>query len=188
LQKYQTLRPSDPNGPLALGIANFRVDDDNAAIPWLKKAASYPSTAAEAHYYLGRVEQSQDHLDEAETEFTEALRSSPDQPNTLAELGRVAFLQRNYTEAASFLDRALKIDPDNYLANYALMQLYARTKDARREQQEKRFNQVKDNQDQQDSLSRRLFEIRRDDNSPAEKLPGTPQGDSGDTAQPAVKR
>jgi tetratricopeptide (TPR) repeat protein len=174
LKKYQSLQPNDANGLLALGIASFKLDDYNAAVSWLKQAAGHPSTAAEAHYYLGRAEQSQGHLEEAWKEFEEALRVSPNQPNILAELGRVALLQHNNEEAARYLNQALQVDPDNYLANYGLMQLYARTKDPRKEKQEERFNQVKDKQDQQELQSRRLFEIRRD-------------GESGDAAEPAVK-
>jgi tetratricopeptide (TPR) repeat protein len=174
LKKYQSLRPQDPNGPLALGITSFKLDDEKAAISWLTQATTAPSTAAEAHYYLGRIAQTQGRLEDSKNELEQALRYSPDQPNTLAELGRTAFLQHNNEEAARYLDRALKIDGDNYLANYGLMQLYARTKDPRKEEQEKRFNQVKDNQDQRELQSRRLFEIRRD-------------GESGDGAEPTVK-
>lgn len=165
LQKYHALRPQDPNGLMALGSTLFRAKDYEAATLWLKQAVQHPSTAAEAHYYMGRVARQEGHVSEALNELKESLRSHPDQPNVLAELGQIAVTQQKYTDASSYLDHAVQIDPDNYGANYGLLLLYARTGDPRRQQQAKRFEEVKGKKDALDLEMTRSFEIRRDGKS-----------------------
>lgn len=165
LQKYHTMRPHDADGVLALGSACFRAKDLDTAAVWLKQAAQDPSTAAEAHYYLGRIARQEGRLDAAIRELNESLKLRPDKPSVLAELGQIAVAQQRYTEASTYLEHALQLDPDNYAANFGLLQLYARTNDPRREQQAKRFEQVKEKRDAQDILMTRSFEIRPDGKS-----------------------
>jgi Flp pilus assembly protein TadD len=165
LQKYLKLRPQDPEGFLALGGALFRAKDYDNAISWLKQAALHPSTAAEAHYYLGRVARQEGRVSDAVGELKESLRLHPDQPSVLAELGEIAVTQNNNTDASAYLDRAVQLDPENYAGNYGLLQLYARTNDPRREQQTKRFEEVKGKKDARDLEMTRSFEIRRDGES-----------------------
>jgi len=171
LEKYHKMRPEDAEGLLALGGSLYRAKDYDNAISWLKQAAVHPSTAAEAHFYLGRVARQEGHVSEAISELKESLHLQPDQPSVLAELGQIAISQQNNAEAAAYLDRAVKIDPDNYAGNFGLLQLYARTNDPRREQQAKRFEEVKGKRDAQDLQMTRSFEIRRDgeSNHPAEQ-------------------
>ncbi|HEX8882268.1 MAG TPA: hypothetical protein VF749_19640, partial [Candidatus Acidoferrum sp.] len=49
----------------------------------------------------------------------------------------------NYEQADKLIQRALKIDPDHYEANFHLLMLYSRTKDPRQEAQAKRFEELK---------------------------------------------
>lgn len=165
LQKYHALRPQDPDGLLALGGAQFRAKDYDAAALWLKQAIQHSSTAAEAHYYLGRVARQEGRISEAISELKESLRLHPDQSSALAELGQIAVTQQNFAEASAYLDHAVKIDPDNYGANYGLLLLYARTDDPRRTQQAKRFEEIKDKKDARELEMTRSFEIRRDGQS-----------------------
>jgi Flp pilus assembly protein TadD len=165
LQKYHSLRPQAPNGLLALGGASFRAKDYATATSWLKQAAQHPSTAAEALYYLGRIARQEGRTSEAIHELKESLRLHPDHPSVLAELGQIALTQQNNAEASAYLDRAVQLDPDNYAGNYGLLLLYARTKDPRKEQQAKRFAEVKDKSDAHELEMTRSFEIRRDGKS-----------------------
>jgi tetratricopeptide (TPR) repeat protein len=165
LQKYHALRPQDPNGMLALGSALFRNKDYEGARAWLKQAIQYASTAAEAHYYTARIAREQGRVNEALRELKESLRLHPNQSNALAELGQIAVTQNNYADASAYLDQAVQIDPDNYGANYGLLLLYARINDPRRNQQAKRFEEVKNKKDAGELEMTRLFEIRRDGKS-----------------------
>ena len=160
LMRYHALRPRDPSGTLALGAANFRAKDHDAATNWLKQAALSAKTAAEAHYYLGRIARQESRLDDATAELKRSLALQPDQPDALAELGQISAQNRDFAQAATYFEQALHKDPDNYAANFGLLQLYARTGDPRREQQSRRFDALKTMKEEQDKQMMRMIEIR----------------------------
>jgi|CZKL01.1.fsa_nt_gi tetratricopeptide (TPR) repeat protein len=160
LDRYHSLRPKDPEGVLALGTANFRARDYTAASQWLRQAVSYEKTAADAHYYLGRIARQEGHRDEAISELKKSLALRPGQAETLAQLGLISTEARDLPQAASYFEQALRADPDNYSANFGLLQLYARTGDARRDQQSRRFDEVKNIKDERDRQMLRVIEIR----------------------------
>jgi tetratricopeptide (TPR) repeat protein len=163
LTKYHALRPTDPEGVLALGAANFRAKDFDAASQWLTQAVSNPKTAADAHYYLGRIARQEGRLDEATAQLKQSLALELDQPDTLAELGEISLQAGDFTQAAAYFDQSLRHDPDNYVANFGLLQLYARTGDSRREQQSHRFEEIKNLKEERNRQMMRGIEIRRDD-------------------------
>ena len=57
LNRFHELRPLDAAGDLALGSAYYRARDYETADGWLKNALRDGRTAAEAHFYLGRVQE-----------------------------------------------------------------------------------------------------------------------------------
>ena len=69
---------------------------------------------------------------------------------------------RDYSEATPCFERAIRLDPDNYAANFGLLQFYARAGDQRRDLQQKRFDGIKDKIEQRDREMMRTIEIRRD--------------------------
>jgi Flp pilus assembly protein TadD len=165
LNKFHSLRPRDEAGILALGIACFRAKDYDSALKWLKQAVPGKATAADAHFYLGRIARQEGHLDEAGREFKQSLSMRGDSADVLAELGQVYLANHNYSEATSCFERAIQLDLDNYAANFGLLQLYARTGDQRRDRQSKRFDEIKDKREQRDREMMRAIEIRRDTGS-----------------------
>ncbi|HVJ08415.1 MAG TPA: tetratricopeptide repeat protein [Acidisarcina sp.] len=165
LKKYHALRPQNPSGILALGTTYFRAKDFDTAIPWLKQATAFPKTAATAHYYLGRIARQQGRLEDALTELSQSVDLKPDQPEMLAELGQLYVQTHKYPEAEKQLTRALAISPDNYTANFSLLQLYARTGDSRREQQAKRFDEIKSKNETQYQEMMRILEVRPQEGS-----------------------
>jgi tetratricopeptide (TPR) repeat protein len=167
LEKYYALRPSDPAALLAIGTTYFRAKNYDSATLWLKRAASHNATAADAHYYLGRIARVQGHLDEAKHELEQANALAPDRPGVLGELGQVYIGRHEYSLAQTYLDRAVKEDPDNYGANFGLLQLYARTGDPRRENQSKRFDEIKSKDEEHYQEMMRTIELR------PERLPDT---------------
>ena len=160
LEKAHALRPGDPVPVLMLGTTYFRAKNFEAAGKWLTQAAGDPRTAAEAHGYLGRIARQEGRLDDAAKELTLANNLAPDRADVLAELGQVSIARKQFGEAQGFLDRAVKIDPENYLANFALLQLYARTADPRRDEQSKRFDTIKDKSEEQYRDMMRIINIR----------------------------
>ena len=143
-EKFLKLKPDDPRGKLAMGAALFRAKDYDAAIPWLKQSAAIPETATKAHYYQGAIALAEGRLEDGFAELQEALEGHADYVDALAELGRYYLMRKDYQQAEKQLQRALKIEPDHYTANFCLLLLYTRTKDPRQEGQAKRFDELKD--------------------------------------------
>jgi tetratricopeptide (TPR) repeat protein len=160
LQKYHALRPSDPTALLAIGTTYFRARNFDSASIWLKQAVAHDTTAADAHYYLGRIARAVGHLEDAKHELEQANTLTPDRPDVLGELGQVFIASHEYREAQTYLDRAVALDPENYGANFGLLQLYARTGDPRREEQSKRFDQIKSNDEQHYQEMMRIINVR----------------------------
>jgi tetratricopeptide (TPR) repeat protein len=160
LDKYHALRPSDPAGILKLGTTYFRMKDYEAAGNWLKQAAASETASAEAHYYLGRIARQEGQLEDAVAQLKQSVALKPDQPEVLAELGQVDVQLKKYAEAEKLLDRALSLDADSYPGNFGLLQLYARTGDARREAQSKRFDAIKGKSEEQYREMMRVIEIQ----------------------------
>ena len=160
LTRYHTLRPKDPQGLLALGSASYRAKDYDTASQWLRRAVASDRTAAEAHFFLGRIARQEGRIDEAISELKKSLALQPDQADALAELGSISVQRRDFTQAATYLEQALHKDPDNYAANFALLQLYAQTGDSRREQQSRRFDEIKSMRDERERQMMRAIEIR----------------------------
>jgi tetratricopeptide (TPR) repeat protein len=160
LQKYHALRPSDPTALLAIGTTYFRARNFDSASIWLKQAVAHDTTAADAHYYLGRIARAVGRLDDAKHELEQANTLTPDRPDVLGELGQVFIASHEYREAQTYLDRAVTLDPENYGANFGLLQLYARTGDPRREEQSKRFDQIKSNDEQHYQEMMRIINVR----------------------------
>ena len=142
-EKYLRLRPQDPRGKLALGAALFRAKDYEAAVPRLEEAAKTAETATAAHYYLGAIALQERRLEEAHNELELALKSKPDYVDALAELGQYYLMQKDYAQAEKQIRRALELDPEHYTANFYLLTLYTRTRDARQEAQAKHFEELK---------------------------------------------
>jgi tetratricopeptide (TPR) repeat protein len=160
LEKYHALRPSDPSALLAIGTTYFRAKNFASATIWLKQAVTHEATAADAHYYLGRIARVQGHLEDAKHELEQANTLNPERPDVLAELGQIFIAIHEYREAQGYLDRAVAQDPENYGANFGLLQLYARTGDPRREEQSKRFDEIKSKDDEHYQEMMRVIDVR----------------------------
>jgi tetratricopeptide (TPR) repeat protein len=165
LEKYHSLRPADPSGLLSLGTTYFRAKNFDAATSWLNQAKASASTAADAHYYLGRIALQQDHLDQALLDLEHANTLAPGRADILTSLGQAYQAMKKYPEAKTYLQQAIALDKDNYQANFALLQLFARTNDEHRAEQSKRFDEIKDKDEQQYKEMMRIIEVRP--NAPA---------------------
>ena len=164
LERYHQLRPGDPEGILALGTANYRAKDFDTALKWLQQAVAYPKTAADAHFFIGRIARQEGDTAKAVGELTQSLALNPEQPEALAELGQINTSKRNFSDAATQIEQALKLDPESYAANFGLLQLYVRTNDPRRDQQSRRFEEIKNKREERDRQMMRTIEIRPDGN------------------------
>lgn len=159
-EKYLRLRPQDPRGRLALGAALYRAKDYEAAVPRLEEATKTAETATAAHYYLGAIALQERRLEEAHKELELALKSKPDYVDALAELGQYYLMQKDYSQAEKRIRRALELDPEHYTANFYLLTLYTRTRDARQEAQAKHFEELKKLLSEKTQEFLRIVEVR----------------------------
>jgi Tfp pilus assembly protein PilF len=97
----------------------------------------------------------------AARELESALTANPKNLDAAAELALVQLRTKNYHLAEQTLAKVLIQDPDHYKANLNLLNLYQRTRDSRTEEQERRFEQVKQRRsDREQSLLRRVEFIK----------------------------
>jgi tetratricopeptide (TPR) repeat protein len=130
-ERYCELKPEDPHGKLALASAYFATMADDKARKELAGPLKDPATAAEAHYYLGRLALRVNDFEAAIAELRRAVELQPKHAEAWAELG-FAYLERNEYDAASeALERSVALDPECFLANMRLLIFYKRRNDPR---------------------------------------------------------
>jgi tetratricopeptide (TPR) repeat protein len=82
-----------------------------------------PEDAA-CEFQLGQIAQAQNRSDEARLHYTRATTLSPDFPEALVALARLHSEAKEYGEAISLLERAVRLQPASESAHYALMIAY----------------------------------------------------------------
>jgi tetratricopeptide (TPR) repeat protein len=75
-------------------------------------------------FQLGQIAQVQGATADAVPHLERALQSSPDFVQALIALGKIKTQTREYTAAIDLLSRAVKLQPDNETAHYALLTAY----------------------------------------------------------------
>jgi tetratricopeptide (TPR) repeat protein len=159
-EKYVALAPDDPRGVFALGAARFYAGQFDAARDELRKVAARPETAAGAHYFLARIARQANDLETARREVEASLQAYPKYADAWAELGLIQIRTVQYAEAEQSLDKALALDPNNYVANVNLATLYSRTKDPRREAQAARMQDLQEKRAAQAQEFLRIIEVQ----------------------------
>lgn len=79
---------------------------------------SAPVSEAEAQFYLGDLLLHTGRIEAAEAYLSEALKLDANLAPAHAALGRLRLQQRRFSEAKRSLERAVTLDPQNYLAHY----------------------------------------------------------------------
>ena len=101
---------------LDFGRAYAEAGNPDLAIVEFKKAIALNPRLVEAHYCLGAsylLSQGQVGFPEAVKEFHRELELNPDDYFSLAQLGYIAFTERQFSEAEQNLKRAAILDPRN---------------------------------------------------------------------------
>src|SRR5215469_8313671 len=70
-------------------------------------------TEAEEHAQAGLRFAEQKDLKDAEAELRRAIELSPNNPQYLTDLGGILGMQRKFEESTTYLEKALKLDPEN---------------------------------------------------------------------------
>lgn len=128
-EKFVAARPADPRGHFALGAAKFAGQDYEAAAKEMKSIAANKETAAGAEYFLGRIAKAEGDWNAAAAHFQKSIQAEENYAESHAELGVVQMHLGDLTDARREIDRALKLNPASYFANYSLLLLLQKTKD-----------------------------------------------------------
>ncbi len=158
-EKYVALMPADPRGLFALGAAYFYSNQFEQARLTLEKAAARKETAAGAHYFLARIARQSNDLETARHEIDASLQAYPKYADAWAELGLIQTRTAQYADAEKSIEKALAIDPNNYVANVNLATLYSRTKDPRREAQVARLKELQEKRAAQAQEFLRIIQV-----------------------------
>jgi tetratricopeptide (TPR) repeat protein len=84
----------------------------------VKAIATRTLSESESEFYLGDVLLHSNRLPEAETHLKASLMKDPNQSLAEAALGMLRVRQKNETEARTLLQKAVELDPKNFLINY----------------------------------------------------------------------
>ena len=79
-----------------------------------------PLVKAEIHYSFGLLREQQVNYKDAEVQYLQALRASPDDVRAMLNLSRLYAGQRRFPDARRLLDRSAKLAPENNAVRYNL--------------------------------------------------------------------
>ena len=135
--------PKATNLHYRLGRALLLQSHDAAALGAARKEFEAelrlnPSDAA-AEYQIGQILQAQGDRVGAAPHLERAIELRPDFPEPLVAVAKIRMEAKRYADAATLLERAVKIEPRSEVAHYNLMLAYrnaGRTADAQREKAE----------------------------------------------------
>ena len=142
-RKALSKNPQGINLHYKLGRTLLQQSHEPAALEQAKKEfvaelALNPADAV-AEYQIGQISGIQGNAAAATAHYERAARLRPDFPEALIAVAKIRSDSRNYAEAVTLLERAIKLQPRSEVAHYNLMMAYrnaGRTADAQREKSE----------------------------------------------------
>jgi tetratricopeptide (TPR) repeat protein len=158
--KYVAALPGDPKGHLALGAAYFAAMDYDRCRAEMLGIAKDPKTEAGAAYYLGRVARMEENYDESSGYLERAVKLVPSFAEAYTELARLRIDQGQLAAARTAVDRALALDPDNFLANSTLLNAMRLAHDPGAEQQAARLRTLDADRSRRRELLMRTIEVK----------------------------
>jgi len=105
---------------LMLGAARLEVYDASGAVDELSEAVKLNPNAPLAHYLYGKALLTLGHRTEAMENFRDELVIDPNEFGSNLYLGVLLNQAENYKEAVPYLDRALRVRPDDPAVRYQL--------------------------------------------------------------------
>ncbi|HVW83985.1 MAG TPA: tetratricopeptide repeat protein [Bryobacteraceae bacterium] len=116
--------PSYADGWLNVGRALIQEGETERARPFVEKALHLQPDLPRAEFFLSQIQKAAGDYDGALQSLAACTRQYPRDRVALNQLGRVLFLQRNYSEAVRAFERTLAVDPEDVQAHYNLMLCY----------------------------------------------------------------
>jgi tetratricopeptide (TPR) repeat protein len=125
-ERYCTLRPSDASGRYGLGITLEALQKPAEARSEFERSIELQPAQTESYFQIGRIDLEANELRAAEQQFSRVLKRDSHHAGALAGMGRLRFQQKDYPQAAAFLQKAVAADASLREAHYYLGMTYAR--------------------------------------------------------------
>jgi Flp pilus assembly protein TadD len=110
-EEFLRLLPGHPAGLALMAALAADEGDCASALNWARRASDADPKAAGPHYTVGRAQQAEGRLAEAEAGYRRSLELDPRQPKAHNNLGCVLQMQGRLDEAAEAFRRAIALDP-----------------------------------------------------------------------------
>ncbi|HZP00305.1 MAG TPA: tetratricopeptide repeat protein [Terriglobia bacterium] len=124
--RYVHDHSEDPSGHYALGLVLEVLQEDREAQSHFERSIALRPAQTESYFRLGVIELDHEQWDGAKKNFRIVLDRDNNHAGALAGLGRIAYQEKSYPEAADLLQRAVASDPTLREAHYFLGLAYAR--------------------------------------------------------------
>lgn len=112
-RQFLRLQPSSPEGYFNLGLALESAGEFDPALSAFHKAESLHPGMRGAHLFSGIVDYRLNRLADARDELARATRSEPENSTAWMWLGVVELAENHAESAATYLDKAAMLDPNN---------------------------------------------------------------------------
>jgi tetratricopeptide (TPR) repeat protein len=120
INEYETIlkaKPNDADLLYKVGVIKQKMDQQQDAITYLKRASEASPTVLLFKIELARANTKAKQYEDAIKEWKSALDLLPENDeariNVIAELANIYLIQTNFKEAQKILDNGLQIDPEN---------------------------------------------------------------------------
>jgi tetratricopeptide (TPR) repeat protein len=123
-EKVTEADPNNPDGWLNIGRAAVQEGDMERARKVLERALALAPDLARSNFFYAKVLRADGNYEGAAQRLRRVIAQYPRDRVALNDLGRILFLQREYTEAVGVLNSVLAVDPEDLQAHYNLMLCY----------------------------------------------------------------
>jgi tetratricopeptide (TPR) repeat protein len=123
-RKVTEAEPEYADGWLNVARALIQEGETDAAKPFLQKAQELGPQLGRVHFFKAMVEKDDGDYDASLASLRTVVASYPRDRVAWNQIGRILFLQRNYTEATRAFQQVLSVDPEDVQAHYNLMLCY----------------------------------------------------------------
>lgn len=122
--KVTEAEPSYADGWLNVARALIQEGEVEAAKPFIEKSLSINWNLGRTHFFKAMTQKTDGDYDGALKSLNLVASMYPRDRVVLNQIGRLLFLQRNYTASIEAFQRVLQVDPEDLQAHYSLMLAY----------------------------------------------------------------
>ena len=122
-------RPEYADGWVNIARARLREGDTRGAQEPLEKALEIVPNLPKAQFFYAMTLKAEGQYEDALDYLRRAAEAYPRDRVVRNQIGRILFLQRDYTEAVEEFQKVLAVDPEDLQAHYNLMLCYRGLRD-----------------------------------------------------------